>query len=84
MTSGYTNASAALDQLKKTADRLKGNGNDANGNEGDSNTSTDGILSPGGTIATYHQENVLPTREFVNMDTTPYSWSLAFPTIFPP
>eukprot|EP00957_Ditylum_brightwellii_P181440 13821083-Ditylum_brightwellii.AAC.1 len=44
----------------------------------------DGILSPGGATATYHQENVLPIGDFVNMDTTPYSWSLAFPTIFPP
>eukprot|EP00957_Ditylum_brightwellii_P008325 630211-Ditylum_brightwellii.AAC.1 len=44
----------------------------------------DGILSPEGTTATYYQENVLPTRDFVNMDTTPYSWILAFPTIFPP
>eukprot|EP00957_Ditylum_brightwellii_P189470 14421799-Ditylum_brightwellii.AAC.1 len=64
MTSGYTNASAALHQLKKTADRMRGNGNDANGNEGDNVASTDGILSPGGTIATYHQENVLPTGDF--------------------
>eukprot|EP00957_Ditylum_brightwellii_P196671 14984985-Ditylum_brightwellii.AAC.1 len=33
MSSGYTNASAVLHQLKKTADRLRVNGNDANGNE---------------------------------------------------
>eukprot|EP00957_Ditylum_brightwellii_P198581 15135247-Ditylum_brightwellii.AAC.1 len=64
MTSGYTNTSAALDRLKKTADRLKGYGNDVNGNEGDSNPLTDGILSPGGTTATYHQENFLPTGDF--------------------
>eukprot|EP00957_Ditylum_brightwellii_P019204 1447927-Ditylum_brightwellii.AAC.1 len=70
MASGYTNASVALDQLKIASNRLKGNGNDANGNEGDSNTSTDGILSHGGTTATYHQENVLPTEDFGNMDTT--------------
>eukprot|EP00957_Ditylum_brightwellii_P073652 5596285-Ditylum_brightwellii.AAC.1 len=44
----------------------------------------DGIPSPGGTTATYDQENALPTGEFVSMDTTLYSWSLAFPTIFPP
>eukprot|EP00957_Ditylum_brightwellii_P012325 931384-Ditylum_brightwellii.AAC.1 len=44
----------------------------------------DGILSPGGTTATYRQENVLPTGDFVNMDTRLYSWSLAFSTIFPP
>eukprot|EP00957_Ditylum_brightwellii_P124298 9474838-Ditylum_brightwellii.AAC.1 len=43
-----------------------------------------GILSPGEITATYHQENVLPTGDFVNMDTTLFSWSLAFPTIFPP
>ena len=84
MSSCYANASAALHQLKKTADRLRVNGNAANGNEGDNVTSSDGILSPGGTTATYHQENVLPTGDFVNMDTTLYSWSLAFPTIFPP
>ena len=73
MSSCYANASAALHQLKKTADRLRVNGNAANGNEGDNVTSSDGILSPGGTTATYHQENVLPTGDFVNMDTTPYS-----------
>eukprot|EP00957_Ditylum_brightwellii_P027886 2107142-Ditylum_brightwellii.AAC.1 len=70
MTNSYTNTSAALEQLKKTADRLKGNVNDANGNEVDSDPSMDGILNPGGTTATYHQENVLPTGDFVNMDTT--------------
>eukprot|EP00957_Ditylum_brightwellii_P176745 13462187-Ditylum_brightwellii.AAC.1 len=43
---------------------LKGNGNDMNGSEGDSNPLTDGILSPGGKTATYHQENVLPTGDF--------------------
>eukprot|EP00957_Ditylum_brightwellii_P184607 14059444-Ditylum_brightwellii.AAC.1 len=43
----------------------------------------DGILSPRGTTLTYHQENVLPTGEFINMDATPYSWSLSFPTVFP-
>eukprot|EP00957_Ditylum_brightwellii_P092061 7008222-Ditylum_brightwellii.AAC.1 len=64
MTSGYTNVPTALDQLLKTNDRLKGNGNDANGNDGDNVTSTNGILSPGGTTATYHQENVLPTGDF--------------------
>eukprot|EP00957_Ditylum_brightwellii_P156969 11946306-Ditylum_brightwellii.AAC.1 len=70
MMSGYTNESAALDQLKITADRLKGNSNDVNGNEGDSNLLTDVIFSPGGSTVTYHQENVLPTGDFVNMDTT--------------
>eukprot|EP00957_Ditylum_brightwellii_P141785 10803012-Ditylum_brightwellii.AAC.1 len=76
--SGYTNASAALDQLKKTAGRLNGNNNDVNDNEGDSNHLMDDILSSGGTTATYHQENVLPTGDFANMDNTPYSQSLSF------
>ena len=31
-----------------------------------------------------HQENFLPTGDFVNMDTTLYSWSLAFLPIFHP
>eukprot|EP00957_Ditylum_brightwellii_P123763 9434783-Ditylum_brightwellii.AAC.1 len=60
----------ALDHLKKPADKLKENGNDANGNEGNINPLTYGFLSPGGTTAAYHQENVLPTEDFVNMDTT--------------
>eukprot|EP00957_Ditylum_brightwellii_P143440 10928101-Ditylum_brightwellii.AAC.1 len=42
----------------------------------------DGILSPGGTTATYHQGNVLPTGDFVNMNIKLYSWSLPFLTMF--
>eukprot|EP00957_Ditylum_brightwellii_P193151 14707394-Ditylum_brightwellii.AAC.1 len=37
LTSCYTNTSVALDQLGKTDNRLKGNGNDVNVNEGGSN-----------------------------------------------
>eukprot|EP00957_Ditylum_brightwellii_P187286 14263752-Ditylum_brightwellii.AAC.1 len=64
MTSDYTNVSLALSWLKKTVDRLIRNSNDDNNNEGGSNPLTDGILSHGGTTATYHQENVLPTGDF--------------------
>ncbi len=32
----------------------------------------------------FSQQNVLPTGNFVDMDKTPYSWSLAFPSLFPP
>eukprot|EP00957_Ditylum_brightwellii_P212110 15366976-Ditylum_brightwellii.AAC.1 len=68
----------------KATNRLKESSNDANSNEGGSNSSSDGIFSPGETAATYHQENFLPTGDFVSMDTTLYSWSLVFSTIFPP
>eukprot|EP00957_Ditylum_brightwellii_P051426 3898987-Ditylum_brightwellii.AAC.1 len=53
---------------------MREHGNDVNGNEGDSNPLTDGILSSGGTTATYHQKNILPTGDFVNMNTTPWKW----------
>ena len=33
---------------------------------------------------TMNQDDVLPTGDFVNMDTTPFAWARAFPTIFIP
>eukprot|EP00957_Ditylum_brightwellii_P113612 8662090-Ditylum_brightwellii.AAC.1 len=71
--SAYSNASKELDQLERTTERLRGYSDLVNSTESDTDSTVGGILSLGHTADTYCQENVLPTGEFDNMDTTHYS-----------
>eukprot|EP00957_Ditylum_brightwellii_P090045 6857608-Ditylum_brightwellii.AAC.1 len=48
-------------------------------------TSTNvGQLSQGRSTVTLDQFDILPTCDFVDMDSTPYAWALAFPTVLLP
>ncbi len=45
---------------------------------------TEGEFTNNRESVTFAQPTVLPTNEFANMNTTPYAWARAFPTVFMP